>query len=111
MANPDIKELAEQLLEQSKAHKVNWEDTRAGGEFRVFFPDLALRLSRVLGIFEDESAEYKLELTSNTGRSIDSLIPEPGAPLYQLLSDIFTLAEEYIHDNSINKALDYLKSS
>ena len=111
MANPDINELAEQLLERSKAHSVDWEDTRAGQEYRVFFPDLALRISRVEALFEDDSTEYRLELTSNTGRLIESLVPAPGDHLYHVLSDIFGFAEQYIHDNSINKALDYLKSS
>lgn len=57
--------------------------------------------------FDDEPI-YELLLTSDSGRTIDTLEPTEDDPMYEVLSEIFSLAEGYIHDSGINKALEYL---
>lgn len=110
MPESNMKEVAEQLLTQSKEHKVTWEETSRRGAYRVHFPDIALTITRVSPSLED-SSDMRLELMSEAGRVIESLETTPEDPMYSTLSQIFDLAQQDIRDSGIDKALDYLKRS
>ena len=109
MAESRMKELADELLERSKAQKVDWEETRATSAYRVIFPDVSIRISQHGVGFGDDAEEYELELTSETGRVIGSLSPAQEEPVLTVLAEIYKLAEQYVRDIGVNKALDYLK--
>ena len=91
---------------------MGWEETSTTNAYRVIFPDLTLRISRDFTVYDQVvggQPVYQLELESDRGRIIESLTPTHGDVMYQVLSEIFDLAKDYIHDTGINKALDYLR--
>ena len=102
-------EVARELLERSKHDKVGWEETRAADAYRVLFPDVSLRISRHVGFSGEEEHDYELELTSETGRVIGSMAPDQIDPMHQVLAQIFDLAEQFVRDTGVDKALEYLK--
>jgi len=111
MTKSSINEVAKELLERSKAGKVRWEETLGldgRNNYRVFFPDLSLRISRS-GRDDEDEFYYELILTSDSGRTLDTLEPSQDQDMHQILSEMFILAEAYIHDSGISKALEYLK--
>jgi len=119
MAESRMTELANELLTRTKEDKVAWQETGRKEEYRVYFPDVVLTVSKEEEIAEEEIAEkgdefgfvttYKLDLGSESGRVIDSLRVQPNAEQYELLGEIFQNAEAHVRNSGINKALDYLK--
>ena len=110
MARSDISEVARELLQRTRDHKVPWQEGRDIDSCRVFFPDLAISITRI-GDPEEREPEYQLQLTGERGRVIDELAPGPEDTTHQVLSEIFDLAVQYIHDSGIDKALEYLKGT
>jgi hypothetical protein len=124
MAELRMNELAKELLQRSRDGKVPWEEKPRGRRsdqdaYQVVFPDGALILSReglgptefIEGVGEVWTRfEYQLALLGDTGRIIDSLTPKPEEPMSQTLAEIFDLAEGYVRETGISKALDFLKS-
>lgn len=103
-----MSQVAEQLLSQTKEHKVNWEETSRKGSYRVHFPDIALTITRVSPNL-DEVSDMRLELMSDGGRVIDSLDAAHENPMHSTLNQIFEIAQQDIQDSGIDKALNYLK--
>jgi len=115
MAESRMLELAQELAAQSRAGKVVWGETGRKEVYRVYFPDVVLTISMSESPSEDPHVDdwvttYRLDLGSESGRVIDSLSVEPNDERYELLGEIFELAERHVRDTGINKALDYLKS-
>ena len=110
MPESKMNEVAEQLLSQSKEHKVSWEEISRRGAYRVHFPDIALTITRVNTYLEEVSG-MRLELMSDAGSVIDSLETKPEDSMHSILSQIFDLAQQEIRDSGIDKALGYLKRS
>jgi hypothetical protein len=110
MAESRMNELAQELLSKSKADKVLWEDTgvKQGGSYRVYFPDVALTITRNTLGFEKDS-DLRLELMSDAGRVIDCLETTPEDAIHADLAEIFRLAAQHVREIGINKALAYLK--
>nr|AIF02140.1 hypothetical protein [uncultured marine group II/III euryarchaeote KM3_153_G11] len=108
--------LANELSTRTKEGKVAWQETGRKEEYRVYFPDVVLTVSKEEEIWEEAEVEdefpfvttYKLNLGSESGRVIDSLKIWPNAEHYELLSEIFENAIARVRDTGINKALDYL---
>ncbi|MDA0264175.1 MAG: hypothetical protein O3A93_10315 [Chloroflexi bacterium] len=109
MPESKLDEVANKLLGQSKENKVNWEDTGKRGTYRVFFPDVALAITKVYPSSED--SELCLELMNESGSVIDYLETAPGDRYHSLLSQIFDFAQQHVRDAGINKALEYLKEA
>ncbi len=118
MAESRMTELANELLTRTREDKVAWQETGRKEEYRVYFPDVFLTVSKGEEITEtpgvgDEFGfvtTYKLDLGSEAGRVIDSLRVQPNAEQYELLGEIFENAEAHVRNSGIAKALDYLKS-
>lgn len=108
MPESGLNEVAQQLLSQSRDHKITWEEASRTGSYRVFFPDIVLAISRTEPSFKLDS-DLRLELMSDAGRVIDSLETTLEDDMHSILSQIFELAEQHVRDTGINKALDYLK--
>ena len=112
MAESRMTELAKELLTRSKEDKVAWQETGRKEEYRVYFPDVVLTVSKEIaekGEEIDFVTTYKLELGSESGRVIDYLRVQPNAEQYKLLGEIFENAVAHVRNSGINKALDYLK--
>ena len=117
MAESRMTELANELLTRTKEDKGAGQETGSKEEYRVYFPDVVLTVSKEEEIWEEaEVADefpfvttYKLDLGSESGRVIDSLKVWPNAEQYELLSEIFENATAHVRNSGINKALDYLK--
>jgi hypothetical protein len=119
-----MNEVAQELLRRSRDRKVPWEEkisrlALGHNRYQVIFPEGALILTRgeteptehIEGVGEARTAfEYELALLGETGRVIDSLNAKPEEPMNRTLEEIFELAQGYVRDKGINKALDFLKS-
>lgn len=110
MARSDISEVARELLERTRVQKVSWVEGGWIHSCRVFFPDLVISITRI-GDHEVQEPEFQLQLTGKRGRVIDELASGPEDTTHQVLSEIFDLAVQYIHDSGIDKALEYLKGT
>jgi len=108
MPEPRMNEVAQELLSQSKDQKVDWEKAGKAASYRVFFPDIALTISR-LGTLDE--THFELDLIGESGTAIDSLHTAPEDTMQPVLTEIFYLAEQHVRDNGINKALGYLKQT
>ncbi len=108
MPESKMNEVAEQLLRQSKEHKVSWAETGSRVAYRVHFPDIALTITRVSSSL-GEVSDMRLELMSDGGRVIDSLDTAHENPMHSTLNQIFEIAQQDIRDSGIDKALNYLK--
>jgi hypothetical protein len=119
MAESNMTEVAQELLRQSKEHKVNWEESGKKDSYRVFVPDVSLSISRLprfdpfahTPVPEEEDFNYLLDLYSDSGRIIGRLAPAQEDPMHQVLADLFGVAEECVQQRGIDKALEYLKRS
>lgn len=124
MPESRMNEVAQELWQQTKAGKVDWERTRSEDAYRVVFPDVMLRISRqaLTGprvvsweISATESFDYQLDVHDDAGRVIGSLAPAHEDSMHELLAELFQLAERHVRfvqqASGIDKALDYLKRS
>ena len=117
MAASRMDEVAQELLRRSRENKVNWEESGKRDSYRVFFPDVALVIARERTTISDgldnrvisDGTIFQLDLMSEAGKIVHSLLPKSEEPPYQLLKEIFGLAESYVRDSSVDRALEYLK--
>ena len=118
MAESRMTELAHELLTRTKEDKVAWQETGRKEEYRVYFPDVFLTVSKGEEMTEkpgvgDEFGfvtTYRLDLGSEAGRVVDSLKVQPNVEHYEILSEIYENAEAHVRNSGIDKALNYLKS-
>ncbi|MDA1219242.1 MAG: hypothetical protein O2909_07355 [Chloroflexi bacterium] len=105
MTESKMLELAEEVLAQSKAGKVKWEEITNTDAYGVKFPDIGLGIVRISG------AEYLLQLRDIGGKLLDSLSGRRGSEEYNMLQEIYNLArgEALSVEENIDKALNYLK--
>lgn len=98
-----MNEIAEELLRLSREGKLKWEQTVRDDRYRIDFPDVSLAIAKV-DVFEC----YQLDLVNETGAIIDTLATPFESPSFEL-KEIYELAETYVREAGINRALDYLK--
>lgn len=129
MAKMRMIEVAEQLLDRAKAGTVAWQREFGNQRYLLGFPDMAIAISRLswlpgpplpppgLPTLPDLRSlgtyGYKLELLDENGGLIESLAATVGDPEHRVLKEIYDVAEvgERSIDESIDKALSYLKNS
>ena len=103
MAETKMEELAQQLLSQTKARKVEWEKfgRRGETEFRLVFP------GGYFTIYEGDGHRLILGDLAGTVTVLDS---EDFPDSTETLEEIYRLAEEQIKDRGIEKAFEFLKN-
>ena len=116
MAESRMIEVVSELLRLSKTNKLAWEKSIRENEYRVVFPDVVFSVSKDVG-----RGNCQLNLIDDSGQVIDSLQIELPSVLDRLKGEpadprndvetIFDLAESYVKDAGINKALQYLKQA
>jgi hypothetical protein len=121
-------QVAEHLLQQSRAGKVGWEmsETRQNA-YKVTFPDTTLVISRwsplrdsswatmrdLSRTFCVDAAVYRLELLNAANEVVETLLGIPGQIAYRTLRDIFALAQGQVThaEENIDKVLEYLRET
>ena len=118
MAESRMIEVVSELLRLSKANKLAWEKSIRENEYRVVFPDVVFSVSK-----DVSRGNCQLNLIDDSGQVIDSLQIELPRILDQIkrerepddpkndVETIFDLAESYVKDAGINKALMVLKQA
>ena len=116
MAESRMIEVVSELLRLSKANRLAWEKSIRENEYRVVFPDVVFSVSK-----DVDWGYCQLKLTDDSGQVINSLHIELPSNLDQIkgepddpkndLETIFDLAESYVKDAGINKALMVLKQA
>lgn len=119
MAESRMIEVVSELLRLSKANKLAWEKSIRENEYRVVFPDVVFSVSKDIG--DTARRNCQLNLIDDSGQVIDSLQIELPSVLDQIKGEpddpkndvetIFDLAESYVKDAGINKALMVLKQA
>ena len=122
MAESRMTEVANELLRLSEVRKLKWENSIRKNEFRVVFPDMSFRIS-----FED-SGRYRLHLVGDTGQAIDALEScdsdiliegmgdlanesEQPSQHHKQLKAIYELADSYVKEEGISRALTVLRQA
>lgn len=117
-------EVASELLRLAKDDKLTWQKYILGNGYRVILPDVAFR------IHCDDSfvRRYRLDLIDDSGEVVAFLEssdndvlteqvgelavrPAQAGQQHQQLKEIFELAEGYVRDAGITKALQNLKQA
>lgn len=98
-----MNEIAAELLRLSREGKLTWEQTVRDDRYRIDFPDVSLAIAKV-----DAFECYQLDLVNETGAIIDTLATPFESPRIEL-KEIYELAETYVREAGISRALDYLK--
>ena len=124
MAESRMSEVASELLRLSKANKLSWQKSIRDKGYRVILPDVAFRIhcdgnfdSRFRLELIDYSGEVVASLESSDDEAptdrIGDLAAQPGevSQQHQQLKEIFQLAENYVRDEGITKALQNLKQA
>ena len=128
MVKSQMAQVAEQLLQQSRAGKVAWE-AAPGREsaFQVSFPDTILvvsrwsplrdspwstvrDLSKSLGV---DVASYRLELLDADRQVVEILLAVPGQTAHRTLRQVYARAHSQVShaEESINKVMEYLRET
>ena len=128
MPKTRMTQVAEHLLQQSRAGKVTWEmaESRENG-YKVAFPDTTLVVSRwsplrdsswatmrdLSRTFSVDVAVYRLELLNEAGEVVESLLGIPGQIAHRALRDTFALAQGQVThaEENIDKVLEYLRET
>ena len=128
MPKSRMTQVAEHLLQQSRAGKVGWEmsETRQNA-YKVTFPDTTLVISRwsplrdsswatmrdLSRTFCVDAAVYRLELLNAANEVVETLLGIPGQIAYRTLRDIFALAQGQVThaEENIDKVLEYLRET
>ncbi len=107
MSKTGMYEVGKEALRRARAKKLDWKQTFQDEVFRVDFPDVSLSIS-----FDQGLEAYQLGLINDTGAVIESLVTVAGETDPQQdpgLREIYELAEAYVREVGINRALQYLK--
>lgn len=110
MSDTRMHELGRELLRRSKSKKLQWKQTvRDEHRYRLNFPDVSVEVAR--DAFNGHDWRYQLVLISETGVKVDSLSWRPSDSTTKDLNlqEIFDLAEAYVREGTIDRALQYLK--
>ena len=110
-------EVANEVLRLSRARKLAWNQTMKDNEYRVSFPDISLAIS-----FNPKTGSYTLNLLNETGSVAQSLKWDQDCDTettrvgksefsYHSLFEIYELAQAYMQEASVNRALQYLKQT
>ncbi len=123
MTESRMTEVATELQRLSREGKLAWENDTRPNIFRVILPDAMFKIGRV------RLDHYRLELVGESGYVVDflesvaqdspeeqilgSVIGEdsPFSDQHLLLRDIHDLAEGYVKETAVNKALQNLKQA
>ena len=122
MAESRMTEVANELLRLSEVRKLKWENSIRKNEFRVVFPDMSFRISF------DDSGRYRLHLVGDTGQAIDALEScdsdiliegmgdlanesEQPSQHHKQLKAIYELADSYVKEEGISRALTVLRQA
>ena len=122
MAESRMTEVASELLRLSEAKKLRWENSIRTNEYRVVYPDMSFRISL------EESGGYRLHLVGDTGQAIDTLESGESDILLEKLGElaeeteefslqhkqlkgIYCLADSYIKEKGVTKALEVLRQT
>ena len=105
MVESRMAELAEELLNRSKAGKVEWEEGPFRNSYSVKFPDIEIVISR-------EGEFYVLNLVNDKRTITASFTPAThDTSASEMLRDVYELARSKVLNTptSIDKALEYLR--
>ena len=122
MAESRMTEIATELLRLSEVKKLKWENSIRKNEFRVVFPDMSFRITM------EDSGKFRLHLVGDTGQAIDTLESSDSDVLIEGMGDladesakpsqehkqlkaIFKLADSYVKEEGIRKALTVLRQT
>ena len=122
MADSQMNEVAKELLRLSEVKKLKWENSIRGNEYRVVLPDMSFRIS-----LQGDNG-YRLCLIGDTGQAIDILESEENDALTEQLGElasepvefsqqhrqlkaIYKLAESYVKEEGISRALEVLRQT
>ena len=122
MVESRMTEVATELLRLSEAKKLRWENSIRKNEHRVVFPDMSFRISL------ENNGGFRLLLIGDTGQAIDNLESsesdifreslgelakedEEFSQQHELLRAIYCLADLYVKEEGIDKALQVLRQT
>jgi hypothetical protein len=129
MAKSRMHQVAEELLQQSRAGKVNWaaaEDRRDA--YKVVLPNTTLVISRwsplgnlpwdamrdLARSFSVDFGAYRLELLNESGEVVETLLAVvPSQSAHGALRETFSLAQQRAHQTEakIDQVLEYLRQT
>ena len=122
MADSHMDEVADELFRLSQLKKLKWESSIRKNEYRVVLPDMSFRIS-----LQDDLG-YRLCLIGDTGQAIDALESEKNDAITEQLGElasepvelsqqhrqlkaIYTLAESFVKEEGISRALEALRKT
>lgn len=128
MAKSRLVQVAEQLLQQSRAGKVTWQTVEnRESAYRVSFPDATLVVSRRSPLrdspwapvrdlshsFGVDVASYRLELLDQANQVVESLLAVPGQSTYRILRETFARAQSQVShaEENVDKVMQYLSEA
>jgi len=128
MAKSRMHQVAEELLQQSRATKINWTATEDRKDaYRVVLPDTTLVISRWSPLgntswaaaqdlsrsFSVDFGAYRLELLNESNEVVETLLTVPGQSAYRVLRDTFGLAQQRANqtEEKIDQVLEYLRQT
>jgi hypothetical protein len=128
MPKSRMTQVAEHLLQQSRAGKVAWEMAEIReSAYKVAFPDTTLVISRWSPLRDSswatmrdlsrtcsvDVAVYRLELLNEANEVLETLLGIPGQIAYRTLRDTFALARGQVThaEENIDKVLEYLRET
>ncbi|MDA1219241.1 MAG: hypothetical protein O2909_07350 [Chloroflexi bacterium] len=128
MAKARINEVAEELLKQALADKINWKIVEGReNAYQASFPDTSLVVSRwsplhnspwatvrdLSNSFSPDVATYRLEVLNDSGEIVESLLTLPGQFAYRNLRKVFELAKRQTSptEESIDRVLGHLRQT
>ena len=128
MAKARINQVAEELLNQSRADNIPWETIEdRETAYRTTFPETSLIVSRWSPLHNSpwhgirdfansinlDLATFRLELLNDAGEVVDSLLTVPGQTSYRRLREVYELAHSKASysEKSIDEVLQHLRQT
>ena len=128
MPKTRMTEVAEELLQQSRADKVAWEVVEGRKyAYKVAYPDATVvvsswsllrdipwdPISEVAASLNLSIGTYRLELLDSAGQVDEALLAIPGQVAHKTLREIYDLAHRQTSpaEGNIDKVLEYLKGT
>ena len=98
-------ELANELLRNARAGKLDWEEDSEDDGFTIDFPDVSL------SIVNQGDSIFTLQLINDEGDVIEEISASQVHPTGKTLQEIYDLAKRQVWniDGNIDKALGYLR--
>jgi hypothetical protein len=128
MATSRMYQVAEELLQQTRAGKINWAAAEGRKDaYKVVLPNTTLVISRWSPLggspwaavrdlsrsFSVEVAAYRLELLNGSNEVVETLLAVPGQSAYRVLRETFGLAQQRAShtEEKIDQVLEYLRQT